>query len=192
MPRSYYSNYISNFLVESTESILGKLTRNNPFEEQRNQQRNAWIAEIEILKEQLKNLGTGYILFEYSIPRMGRRTDVILIVNGLVIVLEFKINQFLYGGPDIDQCLDYALDLKYFHQESHNAKIVPILVASNAPDENNKIKIYEDGIFVPLKCNSHNLNETILNLCQEHHSHWCHCRHRQPAQSVVLPRTFSI
>ena len=79
MPRSYYSNYISNFLVESTESILGKLTRNNPFEEQRKQQRNAWIAEIEILKEQLKNLGTGYILFEYSIPRMGRRTDVILI-----------------------------------------------------------------------------------------------------------------
>ena len=30
----------------------------------------------------------------------------------------FKTNEILFKRSDLDQCLDYALDLKYFHQES--------------------------------------------------------------------------
>ena len=93
------------------DQILGQLARSNPFDLQE-QQRNAWVAEITILKEELKDLTSATILFEYSIPRMGKRVDVILILNGLIFVLEFKINQLLYTGSDVDQCLDYALDLK--------------------------------------------------------------------------------
>ena len=80
------------------------------------QQRNVWIKEIEILKEELKDLIFAHIIFEYSIPRMGKRADIILILNGLIFVIEFKLNENQYKSSDINQCFDYALDLKYFHE----------------------------------------------------------------------------
>ena len=154
------------FLKEDTNLILGNLTKNHPFglEEQ---QRNAWIQEIEILKNELKNLTSGHIIFEYAIPRMGKRADVILILNGLILVLEFKTNQKEYNKLDIDQCLDYALDLKYFHEKSHNLHIIPILIAVNAADLSNTYEQYEDRVVRPIKCNRNNLNETISSICRE-------------------------
>ena len=117
MSRSYYSGDITEFLEDPTYLILGKLTRNNPFDLEE-QQRNAWIGEIEILKKELKSLTSARVLFEYSIPRMGKRADVILILDGLIFVMEFKINEKEYRNYDIDQCFDYVLDLKYFHEQS--------------------------------------------------------------------------
>lgn len=130
LTRSYYSCDIIEFLQEDSNPILGKLTKNHPFALEE-QQRNAWLKEIEILKKELKNLTPAHIFFEYSIPRIGKRADVILILEGLVFVLEFKINEKEYKSSDIDQCLDYALDLKYFHEKSQNLHIIPILVAVN-------------------------------------------------------------
>lgn len=83
MPRSYYSSQVQTFLEESTDQILGRLARSNQFDLEE-QQRNAWVAEITILKEELEDLISATILFEYSIPRMGMRADVILILNGLI------------------------------------------------------------------------------------------------------------
>ena len=54
-------------------------------------QRNAWIEQIKILKNQLAKIDDGHILFEYSIPRMGKRVDNILLLDGIVFVLEFKV-----------------------------------------------------------------------------------------------------
>ena len=104
-------------MVEPIDQILGKLARSNQFDLEE-QQRNAWINEIAILKEGLKDITFARVIFEYSIPRMGKRADVILILEGLIFVLEFKTNEILFKRSDLDQCLDYALDLKYFHQES--------------------------------------------------------------------------
>jgi hypothetical protein len=153
-------------LDEPTDQILGKLVRSNQFNLEE-QQRNAWISEISILKNELKNLTSGNVLFEYSIPRMGRRADVILLLRGLIFVLEFKINELVYRATDIDQCLDYSLDLKYFHEQSQDRKIIPILVSSNAADIKNNVEVYEDGVFIPLKCNKSNLNELIAKILQE-------------------------
>ena len=166
MSRSYYSSEIQKFLEEPIDQILGHLARSNQFELQE-QQRNAWVAEITILKEELEDLTSATVLFEYTIPRMGKRADVILILNGLIFVLEFKINQYLYSGHDMDQCLDYALDLKYFHEESRNAKIIQILIATDAVDLENNFKQYADGVFITIKCNKNNLKKTILRLSQE-------------------------
>ena len=44
-----------------------------------------------------------------------------------------------YLSKDKVQTIDYALDLKNFHRASHNAIIVPILVATDAINEINKI-----------------------------------------------------
>jgi CheY-like chemotaxis protein len=88
-------------------------------------------------------------------------------LNGLIFVLEFKTNDLMYRVSDIDQCLDYALDLKYFHEESHDAQIIPILIATGADSVTNNVDRNEDGVFTPLKCNKNNLNKTILSLSQE-------------------------
>ena len=168
---SYYSSDFENFMAESTDQILGKLARSNQFDLEE-QQRNAWINEIAILKEGLKDITFARVIFEYSIPRMGKRADVILILDDLIFVLEFKTNEILFKRSDLDQCLDYALNLKYFHQESQKFKIIPILIAPSAPNPENSFEEYEDGVFIPLKCNKNNLNTVIVRLSQEFGSNY--------------------
>jgi len=88
MKRSFYSDSISNFLQTSADQILGALSRSNEFSLEITQ-KEAWLQEIRILKGVLKN-HEGKIFFEYSIPRMGRRIDVVLIIKNVIFVLEFK------------------------------------------------------------------------------------------------------
>ena len=107
MSRSYYSKKLDEFLNDDPNRILGKLTNSHQFALEE-QQRNAWIMQIDILKNQLQNFGSGQILFEYSIPRMGKRVDVIFIYSGLIFVIEFKVHATEFLRADIDQCMDYA------------------------------------------------------------------------------------
>ena len=127
MIKSYYSKSIPEFLSEDGKSILGELARHHQFRLLEEQQTNAWNRQIEILKETLKDIPSGRILFEYSIPRMGKRIDVLLIIGPVIFVLEFKIGETEFSSIDQDQVLDYALDLKNFHEASHHQYIAPIL-----------------------------------------------------------------
>jgi len=166
MTRSYYSQNLPDFLTDNSDFILGKLTKNHQFALEE-QQRNAWIKQIDILKNELNGLNSGHILFEYSIPRMGKRVDVVLIYSGVVFIIEFKVNSTEYNRADIDQCLDYALDLKNFQEKSHNISLVPILVSTKAQKFENKIEKYPDDIFKPLRCNSDNIRDTIEYICDK-------------------------
>ncbi len=49
MNRFFYQNTIPAFLAESEETVLGTMTRNNPFD-LTDLQRNAWLSEINFLK----------------------------------------------------------------------------------------------------------------------------------------------
>ena len=89
MKRDYYSSSIANFLQASTEEIVGTLTINSGFAVEATQ-RDAWLAQIAILKTTLTDFD-GKIYFEYSIPRMGKRIDVVLLIDCALFVLEFKI-----------------------------------------------------------------------------------------------------
>ncbi len=161
MKRAYYSNNISNFLEESSSSILGKLTINHEFALE-DLQRNAWVGQIEILKALFAGSSTDiYILFEYAIPRMGKRVDVVLLYNGIVFVLEFKVGEKSYSSFAKDQALDYALDLKNFHEQSHHACIIPIVVATEAEETRNSFNSYEDLVYSPLLANKQNLKTII-------------------------------
>ena len=166
MPRSYYSQNLEDFFIDSTDSILGKLTKNHQHDLEE-QQRNAWIHQIDILKNELHGLDSGRILFEYSIPRMGKRVDVILVYSGFVFVIEFKVNATRYHSEHIDQCLDYALDLKNFQEGSHNISLVPILISTKAQKFQNKFEKDPDKLFKPLRCNANNLRETIDFICEK-------------------------
>lgn len=162
MSRYYYSDTISGFLQESTEAIVGTLAKNSEFSITQ-EQKGAWEAEIEILKIELamyKNRGN--IFFEYAIPRMGKRIDVAIIIDGIVFVLEFKVGALEFYKADIEQVWDYSLDLKNFHKESHDCSILPILIATRATKSFCTIQQRaSDGVFCPVTCNAAEL-QTVL------------------------------
>lgn len=128
---SYYSASITDFLSQSASEIYGEISQHHRHKEEHNQ-RNAWLRQIEILKDQLFNFDNGYLHFEFIIPRMGKRADVVLLISGVIFVLEFKVNASTFDHYAIEQVQDYALDLKNFHKGSHEAFIVPLLVATES------------------------------------------------------------
>jgi hypothetical protein len=159
MTRSYYSNTISDFLNDDNDKILGQLIRNHDFAAE-NLQRNAWIKQIEILKSQLSGFKHGQIYFEFSIPRMGKRVDNVLIIDDFIFVVEFKVGDTEYQKHAIEQTVDYCLDLQNFHEASHHEKIVPVLVSTKAPDFKNTFEV-NDNLFEPLKGNQNNIAQII-------------------------------
>ncbi|SMO82291.1 DUF2075 domain-containing protein [Solitalea koreensis] len=164
MTRSYYSNTFSYFLPDDSDKILGQLIRNHDFAVE-NLQRNAWIKQIEILKSVLTPFKNGQIYFEFSIPRMGKRVDNILIIDDFIFVVEFKVGDTEYQKHAIEQTIDYCLDLQNFHEGSHHEKIVPILISTKAPEIENVFKI-NNNLFELLKANQNNIaqiiNQTLL------------------------------
>lgn len=126
-------------------------------------QKKAWEFEIVELKEILNNFD-GQIFFEFVIPRMGRRIDILLIIQGVLFVVEFKVGEKQYGLNAIEQVWDYALDLKNFHDTSHNLLIAPILVATKALVCYNDISISNDKVLYPIRTNTKNLKTVISNV----------------------------
>ncbi|MFZ1701403.1 MAG: DUF2075 domain-containing protein [Pyrinomonadaceae bacterium] len=161
MARYFYSNKVSEFLVEDEVRILGELTRNYPLQNLAILQTNAWREQIRILKDNLRGIGKGHIFFEFAIPRMGKRADCILILDGLIFVIEFKVGDDHYAAYAIEQVVDYALDLKNFHEASHDQKLIPLLVATNAPSQENHPKLSPDGLFDTTFANRNNLRAVI-------------------------------
>lgn len=157
--RTYYSNTINIFLQTKKQAIIGELALNNQFD-LTDLQRNSWEYEIDILQKQLVNL-RGEILFEYTIPRMGKRVDVVLLINNIIFLLEFKVGAAQYTSSSYDQVYDYALDLKNFHKESHNKTIIPIVVATCAETYKNNFVFDKDNIMLPLRSNGDDLASII-------------------------------
>lgn len=166
MERWFYSAQIKDFITAPTQEIWGILAKNNDFSLEINQ-KEAWSQEIKILKENLKDIA-GQIFFEYSIPRMGRRIDVILLIKNVIFILEFKVGEKEFLASAIDQVWDYALDLSNFHGASHNNLIAPILIATKAnnPYFTASIKKNDRNIFSPIKTNGDNLLEVIKEILQ--------------------------
>ena len=160
MQRSYYPARIREFLDEKPETLLGKLMVSDEFSTT-DLQKNAWRKEIDILQDQLRSVENGDIAFEYTIPRMGHRIDVVCIIRGLIFLLEFKVGDSEYRKSTADQVMDYALDLKYFHELSADRYIIPISIPTEAPSVCNEVSFMEDKISNVLKCMKDNIGLTI-------------------------------
>ncbi len=161
MKRHYYSNILSSFCLSSPQEILGELAENSEFSVELTQ-KDAWIQQIKILKSILSNY-EGAIFFEYSIPRMGRRIDVVVLIENVIFILEFKIGESEFLTNNLDQVWDYALDLKNFHETSHKHLIAPILIATEAKNFflNISTTPHNDNLLFPIKTNTSALKETI-------------------------------
>ena len=160
MQRAYYSARIREFVDEKPETLLGKLMVSDEFSTT-DLQKNAWRKEIDILQDQLRSVENGDIAFEYTIPRMGHRIDVVCIIRGLIFLLEFKVGDSEYRKSTADQVMDYALDLKYFHELSADRYIIPISIPTEAPSVCNEVSFMEDKISNVLKCTKDNIGLTI-------------------------------
>lgn len=163
MKREYYTASIADFLSDDPEYVLGQLLINDEFETT-DLQKNAWRSEIEILQSQLYDFPDGEIAFEYTIPRIGHRIDVVCIIRGIIFLLEFKVGDKVYKKATDDQVVDYALDLKYFHEASQNRYIVPISVSTEAPNAENRIFFMEDQIAEVLHSNKKTISSTITTI----------------------------
>src|ERR1035437_7655625 len=128
--RAWYSASIKDFLAGPPDIIFAQLAKRNDFDLVATQ-RDAWIEQIKFLHSALSGL-TGAIFLEFNIPRMGRRIDAVLLIGSVIFVVEFKVGEKEFERAAIEQVWDYALDLKNFHEASHNALLVPILIATNS------------------------------------------------------------
>ena len=79
---------------------------------------------------------------------------MLLVYNGVVYVLEFKVGEHSYPKHAVQQVLDYALDLKYFHHASQHRKIIPILVCTHAEDLNPEVTSDEDDTYHAIRSNA--------------------------------------
>lgn len=161
MDRAYYSDTIENFLSTSNDEVLGRLARKSEFSDEITQ-KGAWIEEIKILKKLLPGYD-GKIYFEYSVPRMGKRIDILLIIKSVIFILEFKVGEKQFVSYAIDQVLDYALDMKNFHETSHDKIIAPVLVCTDAKINKKYFTLitHHDQIVEPLLSNSESLGLLI-------------------------------
>ena len=153
MSRCLYNSSFENFINSDNDSILGELNR-KVHGVVLTTSMEAWESEISIMKDVISSLSTdaGEIIYEYDIPRLGKRVDVVLLVEGIVFCLEFKVGESRILETDVDQVLDYALDLKNFHKFSEDRIIVPILIATNYKNSSTNIQmsVYDDRVVNPL------------------------------------------
>lgn len=130
----------------------------------------AWKGEIELLQDVLRPWAdeAGEIVFEYDIPRLGKRIDVVLLLRGIIFCLEFKVGQKDALQSDVEQVMDYALDLKNFHRFSHDRTIVPILIPTNYQRSSTDFfsSVYDDGVYNPLIVGADQLQNLLIRVLE--------------------------
>ena len=169
--RCLYNNNFINFYKESNNSIFGKLC-DIYHGIDLTTTRDAWKEEISIIKNIIKSYKDedGQVIFEYNIPRLGKRIDVVLLFRGIIFCLEFKVGDNRILEENIDQVFDYALDLKNFHKYSRDKIIVPILIATkyNSSTTNIQTSIYDDKVINPLVTGENGLTNVIDLILNEY------------------------
>lgn len=152
MARFFYSDPIADFLSKAPEEILGSVNTTARMTAEAAQQ-NAWLRQVNILQTELaQHSGDGWVYFEFAVPRIGKRIDVVLVLEGVIFVLEFKVGESEFRRAAVEQVWDYALDLKNFHETSHDAFIAPILVATSATSRpiDLHFSTRDDGVLAPI------------------------------------------
>lgn len=139
----------------------------NPFD-LTEMQKYAWSEEISILKDQLCDYGSGRILLEYTIPRMGKRVDAVILYEGLVTLMEFKPEDDEYRKATFDQVLDYALDLKNFQSGCQELIIDPIAVSTEALEKQYELHKYQDGVLYPVGANRNNIGKVMNTVFEKY------------------------
>lgn len=165
--RCLYKSDFKSFIETDPYSVLGHI--HDAFHGQTlTTTDEAWLVEIHLLQDVLLpwKEEEADIIFEYDIPRLGKRIDVVLLLRGMIFCLEFKVGQQYAIQSDVEQVMDYALDLKNFHRYSHNRIIVPILIPTKHTCSSSYFtpSVYNDSIFNPLITGASGLKKIIQDI----------------------------
>ncbi len=168
LSRAFYGASIADFVHSEHNLVLGRITENSGFSIETTQ-RDAWRSQITILQHELLSFtGRGWVFFEFSVPRLGKRIDVLALIDHVIFVIEFKVGESIFNRSAIDQVWDYALDLKNFHETSHHCMIAPLLVATNTRNVNGVVSVshHNDGVLEPINTSPEFLKDTINTVLQ--------------------------
>ena len=167
--RCLYTSTFAEFLNQEPLAVLGAL-HNNYHGDSLTTTDEAWMGEITLMQHVLEPWKdeTGQIVFEYDIPRLGKRIDVVLLLRGMIFCLEFKVGKKEEFQAGIEQVMDYALDLKNFHLFSHDRKIAPILIPTRYKEYTTKFQpsVYNDDIYNPMITGEEHLQELIARVLE--------------------------
>ena len=167
--RCLYAAMFSEFLSKEPLAVLGTL-HNNYHGDALTTTDEAWMGEIELMQQVLEpwREEQGQIVFEYDIPRLGKRIDVVLLLRGMIFCLEFKVGKKEEFQAGIEQVMDYALDLNNFHLFSHDKKIVPILIPTKYKEYTTVFQpsVYNDDIYNPMITGEEHLQELISKVLE--------------------------
>jgi broad-specificity NMP kinase len=158
-----YGQSLATFFTDEADRVVGELARHSAFDVDQSQVA-AWLGSIDALRQALAPWREeGHVFLEFDVPRLGRRIDAVLVLRQAVFVIEFKVGAKAFLAQDVDQVVDYALDLKHFHETSHEIPLVPVLVATQAQAATIEVAI--DGavrnMFTPILCNAGSLARGI-------------------------------
>ena len=158
---AYYSSLVYEFMRADPNAVYGALSRYHAHAQEM-AQRLAWLEQIEVLKKGLAAVPGAWLAFEFAIPRMGKRADAIIVLDGIIFVIEFKIRSESFTSAAIEQVTDYALDLKNFHSGSHSRIIVPVVIATDAPARPVQLSLWPDEVAEPIFSNGADLDRVLL------------------------------
>lgn len=159
---------IDKFLSLPKEEIINCINNNyfSNHAELDGLQKNSWEKEYDDLKKCLEGK-KGRIIFEYNIPSLSKTVDVILLFEGKIFVLEYKVGSSQYEQNDIRQVEQYALLLKYCHSKSNDNWVIPILIATEADEYDNVYTCNEeDMVYNTMRANSISLRDIIDQVCK--------------------------
>lgn len=139
---AYYRATFAEFVSTSDSELAGILTvgyASAGFTQMQTQQALVWVADCQRLRQTIAGLvdrraaaARWGVLLEFEIPRKEKRIDVVLLIAGKIVLLEFKSGEI--SSADRVQAEEYALLLHYFHKTSRARKIVPLLISEKAVD----------------------------------------------------------
>ena len=163
--RTYYESSIEDFVEQKHPSdIVDFLTESDESTEEYQLflQKEAWKNQIVILQKYLKDKH-GYIIFEYALSRVNMRIDVVLLMDDVVYSLEFKNNEVEFKEDDINQADGYGYALKNFYEVNRDKYVVPILIATKAPDKecSESADLGIDKLFSLFKANTNKMEQYI-------------------------------
>ena len=104
--RCLFKSTVQEFLDIDENAVLGYIVRSFHGIDQTTTN-EAWEGEITIMQHVLRpwKEDDAYVFFEYDIPRLGKRVDVVLLIRGMVFCLEFKVGKRDALQSDMEQVL---------------------------------------------------------------------------------------
>ena len=186
---AYYRALLTDFISDDAARIVGLLSLASQHNELQKRQREAWQCEIEVLKCSCTELISvapaatlWSLLLEYPIPRRHKRLDAVLLAADVIFCLEFKTLDKSHSLGANHQVEDYALDLRDFHEASHQRLIVPIAIVPKAPPvETSSNQVPVDIVRQVQRANASDLAKILLRNFESEHcddipaidaSHW--------------------